>query len=131
MVNNENITTFVQRILGCGCPEEVFRYIECQSDIKINDLAVKNRVNIGNRLLIYVAEANESDPVSRILPLLCDAGKKDRDSSGFNRFRLVLAVDILDDIKQAAEDIFKAINKDEKIHLHVIPKKNIPAFASR
>jgi len=130
MVNNENITTFVQRILGCGCPEEVFRYIECQSDIKINDLAVKNRVNIGNRLLIYVAEVNESDSVNRILPLLCDAGKKDRDSSGFNRFRLVLATDILDDIKQSAEDTFKVINKDEKMHLHVILKKNIPAFTS-
>lgn len=130
MVNNENITTFAQRILGCGCPEEVFHYIECQCDIKIKDLAVKNRINIGNRLLIYVAEVNESDSVSRILPLLCDAGKKDRDSSGFNRFRLVLAVDILDDIKQAAEDTFNAINKDEKMHLHVILKKNIPAFTS-
>lgn len=130
MVNNENITTFAQRILGCGCPEEVFRYIECQSDLKINDLAVKNRINIGNRLLIYVAEVNESALVSRILPLLCDAGKKDRDSSGFNRFRLVLAADILDDIKQDAEDIFKAINKDEKMHLHVILKKNIPDFTN-
>jgi len=130
MVNDENITTFVQRILGCGCPEEVFRYIECQSDIKINDLAVKNRVNIGNRLLIYVAEVNESDPVSQILTLLYNAGKKDRDSSGFNRFRLVLAADILDDIKQAAVDTFNSINKDDKMHLHVILKKNIPAFTN-
>ncbi|MFZ3136679.1 MAG: hypothetical protein WA126_04705 [Thermodesulfovibrionales bacterium] len=130
MVNNENITTFVQRILGCGCPEEVFRYIECQSDIKINDLEVKNRVNIGNRLLIYVAEVNESDPVNHILTLLYNAGKKDRDSSGFNRFRLVLATDILDDIKQSAEDTFNAINKDEKMHLHVILKNSIPAFTN-
>ena len=130
MVNNENITTFVQRILGCGCPEEVFHYIDCQCDIKINDLAVKNRVNIGNRLLIYVAEVNESDLVNHILTLLYNAGKKDRDSSGFNRFRLVLATEILDDIKQPAEDIFKAINKDDKMHLHVILKKDIPAFTN-
>jgi hypothetical protein len=128
MVNNENITTFVQRILGCGCPEEVFRCIECQSDIKINDIAVKNRVNIGNRLLIYVVEVNKSDSVNRILPLLYDAGKKDRDSSGFNRFRLVLAADIVDDIKQSAVDTFNSINKDDKMHLHVILKDNIPAF---
>jgi len=130
MVNNENITTFVQSILGCGCPEEVFHYIDCQCDIKINDIAVKNRVNIGNRLLIYVVEVNESDPVSQILTLLYNAGKKDRDSSGFNRFRLVLAADILDDIKKPAEDIFKAINKDEKMHLHVILKNSIPAFTN-
>jgi hypothetical protein len=130
MVNNENITTFVQRILGCGCPEEVFRYIECQSDIKINDIALKNRVNIGNRLLIYVVQVNESTPLSHILTLLYNAGKKDRDSSGFNRFRLVLATEILDDIKHSAEDIFKAINKDDKMHLHVILKKNIPAFTN-
>lgn len=130
MVNNKNITTFVQRILGCGCPEEVFRYIECQCDIKINDIAVKNRVNIGNRLLIYVAEVNEPDSVNRILPLLYDAGKKDRDSSGFNRFRLVLAADIVDDIKQSAVDTFNSINKDDKMHLHVILKNNIPAFTN-
>lgn len=130
MVNNENITTFVQHILGCGCPEEVFRYIECQCDIKINDIAVKNRVNIGNRLLIYVAEVNEPDSVNRILPLLYDAGKKDRDSSGFNRFRLVLAADIVDDIKQSAVDTFNSINKDDKMHLHVILKNNIPAFTN-
>jgi hypothetical protein len=130
MVNNKNITIFAQRILGCGCPEEVFHYIDCQSDIKINEITVKNRVNIGNRLLIYVAEVNESGSVNRILPLLCDAGKKDRDSSGFNRFRLVLAADILDDIQQAAEDTFKAIKKDDKMHLHVILKKNIPAFTN-
>ena len=130
MVNNENITAFAQRVLGCGCPEEVFRNIDCQCDIKINDISVKNRINIGNRLLIYVAEVSKSESVNRILPLLCDAGKKDRDSLGFNRFRLVLAADILDDIKQSAEDTFNAINKDEKMHLHVILKKNIPAFTN-
>jgi hypothetical protein len=128
MVNNENIKSFAQRILGCGCPEEVFQYIDCQCDIEIDNLIVKNRINIGNRLLIYVVEVKKADSLSRILPLLFDAGKNDRESSGLNRFRLVLAADIVDDIKKAAEEIFKKINKDEKIHLHVILNKTLPDF---
>ena len=128
MINDENIKTFVRQTLGCGCPEEVFEYIDCQSNITLNDIVLRNRINIGNRLLIYIVEINSIESISHSLPSLIRVGRNERDSLRFNRFRLVLASDNIDDIKQAAEDIFKNIDKDERIYLHIVSKTDIPIF---
>jgi len=123
---NKKIKFFIQKTLGCNCPEEVFRHIDCQSHVPVNKIIVKNRFNIGNRLLIYVIEVSDTISLQTILPLLLHAGQKERDEAGFNRFRLVLETDRAHEVKRAAEEIFKGISKDEKIHLHVIHKENIP-----
>ncbi|MEW6214938.1 MAG: hypothetical protein AB1478_07035, partial [Nitrospirota bacterium] len=104
MINNENVKTFVKQTLGCACPEEVFTYIDCQSNIKLNDeIVLSNKVNIGNRLLIYVIEVNNPNLINYILPSIVNIGKKERDGLGFNRFRLVIITDKLNEIKQAAD----------------------------
>lgn len=127
--DKEKIKIFVKQTLGCACPEEVFEYIDCQSNIKLNDDIVLNyKINIGNRLLIYVVEADNPGSIKNVLPLLISAGTKERDSLRFNRFRLVLVTDELDEIRETAESIFTIINKDEKVYLHVIPKAEVPAF---
>ncbi|MEW6002802.1 MAG: hypothetical protein AB1638_09190 [Nitrospirota bacterium] len=129
MINIENIKTFVKKTLGCSCPEEVFKYIDCQSNIKLNDdILLSNKINIGNRLLIYVVQNNDQDTLKDVLPLLVNTGKKERDDLRFNRFRLVIATDKLSEIKENAEIIFQKIEKDEKIHLHIVSKKDIPVF---
>ncbi len=125
MIMKENIKTFVQQTLGCACPEEVFKYIDCQSNIKLNNI-VLSKINIGNRLLIYVVEVNSAYSVRDILPFLIEKGRKERDSLQFNRFRLVIATDNLDEIKQVADRVFQALDKDEKIHLHVVLKEDLP-----
>ena len=125
---DENIKTFVKNTLGCGCPEEVFEYIDCQSNIKLNDVVLRNRINIGNRLLIYIVEVHNGDSLKNVLPLLIATGKKERDDLKFNRFRLVLASDNIDETKKVADDVFRTIEKDEKIHLHIIFKTDIPVF---
>lgn len=130
MINKENIKTFVQQTLGCGCPEEVFHYIDCQVNSKLHDTVSGSKINIGNRLLIYVVEVNNPDSLNHTLPFLFDIGKKERDGKGFNRFRLVLATDAFNEIKQVAEDIFKDIDKDEKVHLHIVLKNSIPVFSN-
>jgi len=131
MIKSENIKTFVKQTLGCGCPEEVFNHIGYQTNIKLDDnILISNKINIGNRLLIYIVEISNPDSVKHVLSSLLDIGKKERDSSGFNRFRLVLATDKLDEIKEVADIVFKTIDKDERIHLHVISKKNIPIFSN-
>ena len=127
---DENIKTFVRNTLGCGCPEEVFEYMDCQSNITLNDVVLRNRINIGNRLLIYIVEVHNGDSLKNVLPLLIDTGKKERDNLKFNRFRLVLTSDNIDDTKKNAEDIFKTIDKDEKVHLHVILKADIPILSN-
>jgi hypothetical protein len=125
--DKEKIKTFVKQTLGCACPEEVFEYIDCQSNIKLNDDIVLNtKINIGNRLLIYVVEANNPGFIKNVLPFLVNTGKKERDNLRFNRFRLVLVTDKLDEIKEVAESLFNTINKDEKVHLHVIQKNKVP-----
>jgi hypothetical protein len=128
MTKHEKIKTFVQETLGCGCPEEVFSYIDCRSNVLLNDIMVNIKINIGNRLLIYVVEVNDSDSIRDILTFLVDAGKRERDRSGFNRYRLVLAAENLQKIKQVAHDAFNIIEKDEKIHLHIISKTDMEIF---
>ncbi len=126
MKDHKTIKTFVQKTLGCGCPEEVFQYIECRSDTALDDFVVRNWINIGNRLLVYVVEADNSGSVKQMLPVLIAAGRKERDEKGFNRLRIVLAVDDIDEVKRIATDIFNNADKDDKVHLHIILKKNIP-----
>jgi len=128
MVNRESIKTFVRQTLGCGCPEEVFNYIDCQSDVVLKDILLSRKINIGNRLLIYVIEVSTPDSVKHILPLLVETGRRERESMRFNRFRLVLAADSLNEIKQAADAVFETVKKDERVHLHIIPKADIPIF---
>jgi hypothetical protein len=126
--DKERIKTFVQKTLGCGCPEEVFEYIDCQFNIKLDDIELSSKINIGNRLLIYITEVNNQSSVKNILPSLVSAGKNERDNLKFNRFRLVLVTDKLDEIKGSVETIFNTIPKDEKVHLHVVDKKKVPIF---
>lgn len=130
MTNNERIKLFVIQTLGCACPEEVFQYIDCQHNIKLNDdILLHNKINIGNRLLIYIVEMNNPDLIKRKLPILIQTGKKERDSSGFNRFRLAIVTDKVDQIKHVAGSVFENLkDKDEKIHLHIIHKKEISLF---
>lgn len=130
MKNYENIKTFVKNKLGCGCPEEVFEYMDCQTNITLNDIVLCNRMNIGNRLLIYIVEVNKGDSLKNVLPLLIATGKRERDDLKFNRFRLVLASDNIDETKKIAENIFKTIDKDEKVHLHVILKADISILSN-
>jgi hypothetical protein len=131
MIRTEDIKSFARQTLGCACPEEVFKRIDCQSNIKLNDnILLSSKINVGNKLLIYVVEINDQDSMKHTLSFLLNIGKKERDSSGFNRFRLVLATDKLDEIKEVADVTFKTIDKDDRIHLHVISKKDIPIFSN-
>ncbi len=127
-MDKAKIKAFVQQTLGCGCPEEVFRHIECESDISRDGVRILYRINIGNRLLVYVLPVDGLDALGDLIPVIVNYGLRDRDSSGFNRLRLVLAAEDEEYIRSGAEDIFKNMQQDEKVHLHVIPKISIPKF---
>lgn len=127
MINRGVIKHFVQDILGCGCPEDVFRIIESESDIKMDNTVIKNKINIGNRLLIYIVESDGVN-LNSLIPLLIKYGKKERDDRGFNRLRIVLVFKEVNKIKDEAVRIFNDYNSDEKIHLHLFEKEKIPPF---
>ena len=125
-MSDDKIKRFVKKTLGCGCPEEVFQHIDCQYDLQVEDVPLKARINVGNRLLIYVVEVSNTEIIAGLLAHIIGAGKKERDQRGFNRFRLVLAAEKIDEIKPAAERLFNDIEKDDKVHLHIISKADIP-----
>ncbi len=120
----EHMKHFVRQVLGCECPDEVFKHVESACSIQLdNGIVLRSRINIGNRLLIYVVAADSVAFVKETLPELVKAGRDERDRKGFNRFRLVLASDDRKGIEEIAESTFNALpEKDEKVHLHVVEK---------
>jgi len=121
MTDKEKIKRFVQEALGCGCPEEVFRSIDCKRDVELDGgVILHSIITIGNRLLVYIVYDNLGF-VENHLTLLVSTGKKERDARGLNRFRLVIVRDRFPDNGDAIKRKFSALKeKDENIHLHVI-----------
>ncbi len=128
MPSPEQIKRFVQNTLGCSCPEVVFQSIDIQRNVRLNSFIVlDSAIIIGNRLLVHIAEAGTAGCIAEHLPILVNAGKKERDEKGLNRFRLVLVADEPDEVRQAAGRQFEELRgNDEKVHVHVISRKDFP-----
>ena len=129
-MSNTTIKAFAQQTLGCGCPEEVFDSIDCQRDIELSpQIVLTNKINIGNRLLVYILQTDDSNFIKNNLPAIVQLGIKERDSKGLNRVRFVIVADKPGEIQPVAENTFKDLaSKDEKIHLHVLNKKDFVQF---
>jgi hypothetical protein len=125
MIDNDTIKSFVQNTLGCGCPEEVFRSIICKHNVLLgNEVVLNSIITIGNRLLIYVIDADSQGFVEKKLAHLVSSGKNERDSKGLNRLRLVIVADESLDRQMLQSQFDGLTGKDEKIHLHIISKEN-------
>lgn len=130
MIDKNIVKKFIQNVLGCGCPEEVFEYIDIQQDIVLEEKSLRGcRINTGNRLLVYTWL--ESDPriiKENALPLLI-YGKNERDTGGFNRFRLVIINDRREQIERLITAEFNAFKgEDDKIHLHIISEREYSLY---
>jgi hypothetical protein len=132
MCSPEHIKHFVQNTLGCGCPEDAFKSIDVRRNVRVNNFIVLDTaIVIGNRLLIYIAEAGSAGCIEEHIPVLIRCGRQEREEKGLNRFRLVLVADTTDEVRQTAERQFEGLRgNDEKIHLHVIKNGDIP-FSKR
>ena len=129
MTDNKAITEFVRKTLGCNCPEEVFKYIDCRTVVNIDEnIELAYEINIGNRLLIFAARIDEVDSLRSAIPKLVRAGIKKRDENKFNRFRLVLLTAPEIDIAEQTSEIFSSLAADDKVHLHVINKDDFPVI---
>ena len=131
MQSSERIRQFVRDTLGCGCPEEVFRSIDVRRCVRLNNFIVLDGVFIiGNRLLVYVADAGTEACIEEHLPVLLRSGRDERDEKGLNRFRLALLTDRPDEVQRAAVSLFEELRgNDEKMHLHVIGRRDNPFTA--
>jgi hypothetical protein len=115
------IKRFVKETLGCSCPEEVFRSVDCKRNVPLGGGVILNSViTIGDRLLIHIVDDNQV-LVEKHLAFLVSTGRRERDSRGLSRFRLVIVLDGSsgngDAIKRAFDELQE---KDENIHLHCI-----------
>jgi len=120
------IINFVRNILGCTCPEKVFRQIE-DREVALSSSPHTRCITIGQRLLIYVWNVKETDGLKENLFAMLEAGGKQRDEQGLNRFRAVLAVDgNSQDIATKVQSYFaRYAGKDDRIHLHVVSRAEL------
>ncbi len=125
--SKENLKTFVKLTLGCRCPDAVFEHVEIDRNIQTdNGIFLHSRINIGNRLLIYVMEQKGSSFDPDELPNIIHGGIHERYKYGFNRFRLVLAFEGSEELRRTVENIFdKLPDKDDRTHLHIIEKGDL------
>lgn len=118
---HNDIKAFAQNILGCGCVEDVFKTILFNRTFTVPEISSSlKRIDIGNRLLIYVYDDKDGKALND-LQKLAKHGLNDRNTNGFNRFRLV----VLRGIKTAqVNELNRAFSRiagsDEKMHLHVL-----------
>jgi hypothetical protein len=116
------IQGFVTGTLGCGCPPEVFRQIECSSPRVEPADPNYLRILIGGRLLIYAVEGSEGNSLLQWLPALVARGRAERVAQGYNRFRLVLLMNGACERRDEVEAAFaRQAGDDGQVHLHVLP----------
>lgn len=127
MVRKDDIKLFAKETLGCTCPDEVFERIDCTADVKLpGGIELDYRINIGDRLLVFVVGIDQFGSLAGILPRLITAGTQERDAAGLNRFRLVLLTSHPDPLTEKASNLFNTLKPDEKTHLHIISKDDFP-----
>ena len=120
------IKRFVQETLGCSCPEEVFNKIEHQKE---SDGISGSKVNVGDRLLIYIITMDGKLNTQEVINSALETGVAERDNKGFNRLRLVLVDASPDVLRSSAEQAFESSGyTDEKTHLHVVNESDVEGF---
>jgi hypothetical protein len=125
--DRDHIKTFVQQILGCKCPDAILDNVEIERDILTDSgVYLHSRINVSNRLLIYVIEQKRSAFTPNDLQGIVHEGIHDRYKYGFSRFRLVLATDGSEELHKSIVSKFDTLpDRDDKVHLHIIGKEDL------
>jgi hypothetical protein len=111
------IKAFVQRTLGCSCPEEVFDRIE----IDFGAGEISHRIRIGGRLLVYILDASRTGDIAGAVASALQHGVHERDRDHFNRLRLAVVTSSPAQIADAAQAAFASSPaRDAKTHLHLL-----------
>ena len=122
-INPKQAKSFVQNTLGCTCPDSVFKNQEFDSSITINNIKSCKKLCVGERLLIYLIDIESITDLPSSISSLVNEGRRERDSRGLNRFRLVLGANDVDAVSKEAKSALESIDDlDDRLHLHVISK---------
>lgn len=130
MAGNTTLRRFIQEVLGCGCPEEVFRSID-ESVLQWNGVQGR-RVSVGGRLLIAVLQTDDPEVVRAGLAQWVELGRQERDAGGMNRLRIVIASDRPQALEPMAQAVFsRTPGRDERVHLHLVERSACPWDAAQ
>lgn len=128
-MKTENVKAFIRKTLGCDCDESVFKHIENERNVEAGGIKLRNHINVGGRLLVYIVDAEGPSFIRSHLADLLEAGRKERDDRNFNRFRLVLVAASDSGVRlevNRALKLSKAV--DEKVHVHILEKPDVAAL---
>jgi hypothetical protein len=137
-MSNPELVRFVREALGCECPDDVLSRIECSGGhILPSGTALMYRLDVGGRLLVYVADEAAIEAGTGQGPLMrfLQEGIAERDRFGFNRFRLAIVSDNIEDTGRwvlgmlapagGLLDLSSLEGLDERVHLHVIRRDRL------
>ena len=117
------IKHFVQEILGCSCPEDVFNEIASR---KGGYGTWEQKVTVGGRLLIYIMTVDGKSDIQGCINAALKEGVAEREEKGLNRFRLVLVTSGPHELQGPAESAFeRSAYTDGKTHLHVVRESDV------
>lgn len=122
------IKSFVQGVLGCTCPNEVFLSINLERNpSNFADISRGDLISLGGTLLVYLIKPNDGEDLAGKLEQLFNLGRETRDNGGFNRFRLVVSTSREQPTRKSLARQFEILeNLDERLHLHVIGTNQLP-----
>ncbi len=126
--DKQAVKEFVQVVLGCACPKEVFSNIEIEdTPASFADLSEGLLILIGNKLLVYLIQTNDGMSLVNKMQNIFNRGRELRDKKGCNRFRLVISDQRKNTSQSQLYQKFESIEKpDNRLHLHVIESKQLP-----
>ncbi len=129
--NVQAVTRFVREVIGCNCPDEIFRHMELQrGSVAVKACSADCELRIGGRLLLVVTSEPTANLSARLAQVITE-GKRARDKEKFNRFRLVVQTENAAKERQEVMRAFAAVSdKDDRTHVHVLPKGVVPNFFS-
>jgi hypothetical protein len=125
--DRQSIEHFVRTTLGCKCPDEVFQSIVIERASTPHAGLPHTRLVIGDRLLIYVVEAQPAKATAAAVSALATQGRADRDAKHLNRYRLVIASGHPTELLTEARTNFtSAAGHDRRAHLHIVATEQLP-----
>lgn len=127
--SDRRIAHFVRDTLGCNCPETVFDRVVLRVGGPGRMIA---SIEVGGRLLIYLVDADRGLDIAQQLGAAVQRGVVERDSRGFNRFRLVLLASAAEAWIDRAGRVFRQLpQRDARTHLHVLEPAAVAGFLPR
>ncbi len=128
MDRRQYIKIFVQHTLGCACPDKIFEHIR-EQQVAAASLPHNRTLTIGGRLLIYIWHVKDQVNFEAKLFALLAAGKQERDETGLNRFRAVLATDDPQNLEPMVQLCFSRFeDRDDRLHVHLVTPDALEHF---